>query len=188
MKKILLVDASPRKNGNSEVVVDKIAAELQDAEVTVFKMREKKVNPCLACDACQGKDAPICVQKDDMSALVAEIEACDAIALATPIYFHQVSAQAKMFIDRFHSFFNIEKPFMSNTAKRGKKAALLCPFWGGPADVYAKYAEDTVKNFSFIGADDTKALIFGNVAQPGSIKNNEKYMEEIAALAKWLAE
>lgn len=70
MKKILLVDASPRKNGNSEVIVDKIAAELQDAEITVFKLREKKVNPCFACDACQGKDAPSCVRKDDMSALI----------------------------------------------------------------------------------------------------------------------
>lgn len=188
MKKILLVDSSPRKNGNSEVIVDKIAAELKDAEVTVFKMREKKVNPCFACGACQGKDAPSCVQKDDFSALIAEIEACDAIVLTTPIYFHQVNAQAKMFIDRTYAFFNAEKPFMSNTAKRGKKAALVCSFWGGPADVYEKYAEETVKGLSFMGADDTKSLIFGNIPQPGEIQNNEKYMEEVSDLAKWLIE
>lgn len=188
MKKILLVDASPRKNGNSEVIVDRLAAELKDAEVMVFKIREKKVNPCLACGTCQGKDAPKCVQNDDMSALIAEIETCDAIALAAPIYFNQVNAQAKMIIDRLYCFFNVERPFMSNTAKRGKKAALVCSFWGGPADVYAKYAEETVGNFSYMGADHTKAVIFGDIKEPGSIRNKEKYLEDISALAQWLAE
>jgi multimeric flavodoxin WrbA len=41
-KKILLIGTSPRKNGNSEVIVDTIAGDIKDAEVTVFKMREKK--------------------------------------------------------------------------------------------------------------------------------------------------
>ena len=68
MKKIVLVDASPRKNGNSEVIVDTLVKELGGgADVTVFKMREKHVNPCMACGACQGKDAPKCVQKDDIA-------------------------------------------------------------------------------------------------------------------------
>lgn len=47
MKKILLVNASPRKGGNSDLITKMLAEELKDCEVIVFNMREKKCNPCL---------------------------------------------------------------------------------------------------------------------------------------------
>ena len=40
MKKIIIVDASPRKGGNSDVVTDKLCAEIKNADVEVFKIRE----------------------------------------------------------------------------------------------------------------------------------------------------
>lgn len=86
MKKVLLIDASHRKNGNSEIIVDTIAADLKNAEVTVFKMREKSCKPCMACAACQGKETQMCVQKDDIAALLPVIEACDSILVVSPIY------------------------------------------------------------------------------------------------------
>ena len=63
MKKILLVDASPRKGGNSEIAVDTLAEDLKVNEITVFKMREKDCRPCLACRAvylCTTLDFPLC--------------------------------------------------------------------------------------------------------------------------------
>ena len=85
MKHFLLVDASPRKGGNSEVITDELARLLQGHEATVFKMREKKCNFCLACAACQNKDYAKCVQEDDISALLPVIENCDGVVLATPM-------------------------------------------------------------------------------------------------------
>lgn len=61
MKKIVLVDASPRQGGNSEIVVDTLAEALAGCEVTVFKMREKDCRFCRACAACQGKETQMCV-------------------------------------------------------------------------------------------------------------------------------
>ena len=188
MKKIVLVDASPRKNGNSEIVVDTLAAALPGAAVTVVKLREKKANPCMACGACQGKETPHCVQKDDIAALTDTLENCDAIVLASPIYFQQVSAQAKAFIDRLYCFFNAAKPGMSNSGKRGKKAALVCSFWGGPQDVYAAYAAETVKSFSVMGADSLRTCVFGGIPNRGDIKAHADYLTELQKLAKWLAE
>ena len=49
MKKILLVCASPRKGGNSDIVTSTLASELTDCDVTVFTMREKLCLPCKAC-------------------------------------------------------------------------------------------------------------------------------------------
>lgn len=188
MKKVLLVDASPRKNGNSEVIVDTIAADLKDAEVILFKMREKKFNPCYACTACQGKEYAKCVQKDDLSDLLEVMDQCDAIVLATPIYFHQICSQAKLFFDRLYPFFHVDKKNMSNTSKFGKKGALVCSFWGGPADVYEKYSEETAKNFAFIGADETRSLIFGNIPNCGDVQSHDDYMKKVHELAKWLVE
>lgn len=100
MKKIVLVDASPRQGGNSEIVVDTLAG----CEVTVFKMREKDCRFCRACAACQGKETQMCVQRDDITALLPVIDQCDAIVMATPIYNQQITAQAKLFIERWYPF------------------------------------------------------------------------------------
>ena len=188
MKKILLVDASPRKNGNSEVIVDTLAADLPEAEVTVFKMREKECHPWLGCGICQGKESQMCVQKDDIATLLPVIEACDAILVATPIYNQQIASQAKLFIERFYPFFHVDKKNMSNTGKFGKKAALVCSCWGSPQDITEKYAAWTVSGFSQMGAEQFKSCVFAGIAERGAIKEREDYMQTIHALAKWLEE
>lgn len=188
MKKIVLVDASPRRGGNSETIVDTLAADLRGENVVVFKMREKSWHPCLACAACQHRDRPVCVQKDDLSALLAELDSCDAVVLASPIYYHQLCAQAVAFIDRFYPFFNLDRPKMSNTSKFGKKGALICSFWGGPLERYQKYAAETAQCLSSVGADDVRSLVFGGIPERGDVAKNVDYMRQIHELAQWLTE
>lgn len=79
MKKIVLIDASPRKGGNSEAVTDIIANDLAGCEVTVFKIHEKDCRPCRACGFCQGKNTQQCVQKDDITALLPVTEQFKAL-------------------------------------------------------------------------------------------------------------
>ncbi len=186
MKKILLVDASPRKGGNSEIAVDTLAEDLKVNEITVFKMREKDCRPCLACGACQGKNTQMCVQKDDIAALLPVIEQCDAIVLATPIYNQQINSQAKLFIERFYPFFKADGKGMSNTSKYGKKAALLCTCWGSPRDVTEKYADWTVSGFSQMGAEEFRSLVFDGIPERGQIKERPDYMKQLHELAEWL--
>lgn len=188
MKKILLVDASPRKGGNSDVVIETLAQDLQGCEVTVFKMREKDCRQCMACDACQHKDTQSCVQNDDITALLPLIDTCDAIVLATPIYNQQITSRAKLFIERFYPFFRAGDPMMTNSSKRDKKAALVCSFWGSPKDVTTRYAEWTVQNFAQIGANQTRTLIFNGIPERGQILERPDYLDELHALANWLAE
>ena len=186
MKRILLVESSPRRGGNSEVIADTLAAALSGEDARVFKMRERDCRPCRACAACQGKDAPSCVQKDDITALLPVIDACDALVLAAPIYNHQIHSQAKLFIERFYPFFRVDLPLMSNTSKRGKKAALLCSCWGGPLEVYERYAAWTAEGFSQIGAEHTRALVFHGIPAPGDILKRPDYMDKLRELAEWL--
>lgn len=188
MKKILLVNASPRKGGNSDIAIQTLADHLSDQDVTIFTMREKNCHPCQACAACQGKTTQTCLQKDDITALLPLIDGCDAIVLASPIYNHQINSQAKLFIERFYPFFNVTMEEASNTSKRGKKAALICSCWGSPRDVTERYAQWTVSGFSQIGASQTQALVFDEIPERGAISGREDYLAQLQALAEWLAE
>lgn len=188
MKKILLVDASPRRGGNSEIVVDTLAEHLNGCEVTVFNMREHDCRSCLACAACQNKDTQMCVQKDDITPLLPVIDQCDAIVVASPIYNQQITSLAKLFIERFYPFFHVERENMSNTSKQGKKAALVCSCWGSDREIIQQYADWTVSGFSQVGATDTRALVFDGIPGRGEILRREDYMEQLKELAAWLAE
>lgn len=100
-KKVLAIVSSPRKGGNSETLVERFttgAKEVGHTVETVF-LRDKKIAPCIACEACL-RNGGTCVQKDDMAEILAQIITADVIVLSTPVYYYSISAQLKMMIDR----------------------------------------------------------------------------------------
>lgn len=188
MKTILLVNASPRAKGNSEIITQNLAEDLKDQRVVVFTMRDKDCRYCKACGACQGTEGQRCVQDDDITKLLPVIEACDPIVVATPIYNQQVSSLAKLFIERFYPWFDFSKKGMSNTAKYGKKAALVCSFWDSPKEEVKKYADWTVSGFCQMGAEQFQTLIFNHIPNAGDVANRPDYLEQVHQLACWLNE
>ena len=100
MKNILILSASPRKGGNSDLLCDQFAKGAREAGHAVEKIRlpEKKIGYCTGCYACQKLHK--CVQNDDGNELVEKMLAADAIVLATPVYFYSMDAQLKTLIDR----------------------------------------------------------------------------------------
>ena len=188
MKKVIVVDTTYRAGGNCAIIADKLAAEIPDAEVEIFRLKEKTVKPCLGCDSCKAKAAPACVQKDDMGALVERIDSCDALVIAAPIYFGGVCGQAKTFIDRLYCFYQPAKPGASLATKRGKKAAVVCTCGGGPVDVYTAYAQGLAGSLGIMGADETRVLVCGGIFPAGAVGENEAHQQELSALAQWLGE
>lgn len=130
----------------------------------------------------------MCVQDDDITPLLPVIDQCDAIVVATPIYNQQITSQAKLFLERLYPFFHLEKKNCSNTAKFGKKAAVVSSFWGSPKEVMEKYTVWTAKGFSQMGAEDTRGIVFDGIPEAGQIKERSDYMRQLHELAKWLAE
>lgn len=100
-KMVLAIVSSPRKGGNSETLVERFIAGAEEAGHTVetIFLRDKKISPCIACEACL-RNGGTCVQKDDMADILAKIIAADVIVLSTPVYYYSISAQLKMMIDR----------------------------------------------------------------------------------------
>lgn len=100
-KKILAIVSSPRKGGNSETLVQQFVkgAEESGNVVDTVILREKKIAPCIACEACLNNGGT-CIQKDDMAEILDKIIAADVIVLSTPVYYYSISAQLKVMIDR----------------------------------------------------------------------------------------
>lgn len=100
-KKVLAIVSSPRKGGNSELLTDEFTKGARESGHTVEKicLREKKIAPCIACEACL-RNGGVCVQKDDMGDVLQKIINADVIVLSTPVYYYSICAQLKMMIDR----------------------------------------------------------------------------------------
>jgi multimeric flavodoxin WrbA len=98
--KILGILGSPRRGGNSEILLKAFlqGAAAGGAEVEEVDLRDLKISPCLEIYHCF-KDGT-CPIKDDMRELYDKLLAADVVALASPVFFYGVSAQTKAFIDR----------------------------------------------------------------------------------------
>ena len=94
--KIALINSSPRKE-NSLELVNHIICEFKDITFEIINLSEIKYNFCVACDNC--KDGK-CLQKDDLNYIMEKITGCEGILMISPVYFGNMSAQLKAFIDR----------------------------------------------------------------------------------------
>lgn len=103
--KILVLNGSPRPNGNTAGMVKTFrhAAEGHGHQVKMFNVCKMNIKGCLACEYCHGKGHGQCVQKDDMQEIYAELNDTEMLILAAPIYYHGISGQLKCVIDRFYS-------------------------------------------------------------------------------------
>ncbi len=99
-KKVLILSASPRKGGNSDVLCDEFArgAEVAGHSVEKIRVAEKNIGYCRACYAC--KNSGKCVIVDDMAEILQKMIDSDVLVLASPVYFYSVDAQLKALIDR----------------------------------------------------------------------------------------
>ncbi len=102
--KVLGIVGSPRKGGNTEILVAEALAAAREAgaETEIFLVADKNISGCDGCHSCG--QTKVCKIKDDMQPLYQKMETADAIIFGSPVYFHGVTAQAKAVIDRTFLF------------------------------------------------------------------------------------
>lgn len=107
MKKILILEGSPRVHGNSNILSEQFAKGAKEAghETEIIDVSRAKIGPCLGCNACYRNDG-VCIQKDDMAEIREKMITADIIVLSSPIYFYSMSAQLKTMIDRTYAFYS----------------------------------------------------------------------------------
>ena len=96
----LIVTGSPREGMYSDRIGD-ILYSISGGKLV--HLREKKIGPCHACEYCKEINFGECIQRDDMTPIYKDIRESDTIAIISPVYWWQVSSQAKLFIDRLYA-------------------------------------------------------------------------------------
>lgn len=99
----LAINGSPRKNGNTEVLLQEVLAELKngDWETELVKVGGTPIRGCIACGKCfENKDNECSVKKDNFNQIFAKMLRADAMILGSPTYFAAVSADLKALIER----------------------------------------------------------------------------------------
>jgi multimeric flavodoxin WrbA len=134
---VLGIAGSPRRGGNSETILDEVLRGATESGATTTKvvLAEKDIKPCKACDACAR--SRICIQKDDMAAIVEKMEESKVWVLATPVYWWGPTAQMKAWIDRWYS--------LPRDIFKGRRIILAVSSGGGP-----EYSGLMVKTFGEI--------------------------------------
>ncbi|MCD7728905.1 MAG: flavodoxin family protein [Clostridia bacterium] len=105
MKNVVIISATPRKGGNSEILAQKFAEGAIAAanRVHIFYVRDINLKFCTGCLYCQSHGK--CVLNDGMNGLYDTIQQADVIVLATPVYYYSVSGQLKTFLDRLNPLY-----------------------------------------------------------------------------------
>lgn len=118
-RKILAFQGSPRKGGNTDILLDRIQAGTGTVGAAVEKiyLYDKKIQPCVDCRVCKKKPYR-CPIPDDMVTIYPIMESADVIIFATPIYWYGPSGPMKLLMDRL-------RPFVANGKLKKKRAGLV---------------------------------------------------------------
>jgi len=116
--RILGIVCSPRKGGNTEILVRAALEAAREAggETELILVADMNIAPCDGCGTCLKNG--MCKIKDDMQMIYEQLELAEGVVLGTPVYFMNVSAQAKAIMDRTYAILGGRK-------LRGKVAAAI---------------------------------------------------------------
>jgi multimeric flavodoxin WrbA len=99
----LAINGSPRKEGNTELLLKEVLSELKNAgwETELEKVGGTAIRGCIACEKCfENKDEECSVKKDKFNSIFTKMLKADAMILGSPTYFAAVSADLKALIER----------------------------------------------------------------------------------------
>ncbi len=187
---ILIINGSPRKNGNIArmLAAMKEEAERTGATVTWVESKDLQVKPCIGCMTCREKLA--CVfPEDDAQRVLGLIRRCDVLVIGAPCYWGNIPGQLKMLFDRIvygmmgESTLGIPKPL-----HKGKKAVLVStsttiyPFniWFNQTRGVIKALKEILKwsGFKVVGTVECG----GTKQHPVSVKTLEQCRKKIRKL------
>lgn len=179
--KILAIVGSPRPKGNTTYLVDQALQEAasQGLETEKIILTKYRVNPCQGHDNCSSFSA--CKQDDDVPWILDKFCNAEGIILGSPVYYYNMTAQMKAFVDRNYFLYR------HNITPRMVCAGLIVI--GGSAGL--EHTVRALRRFVKLSADipdDRIVTLSGCAGKPGEVKNNAALVEEARRLGCRMAE
>jgi multimeric flavodoxin WrbA len=174
-KRVLAIVGSPRKGGNTDILIGEILKGAKDAgaEVEKVMISDFKIAPCKACAAC--RKAGVCIQKDDWPDLLEKMEASGVWVLGTPVYWWGPTAQLKAFVDRWYS--RAAAPWQKHTFA-GRRVVLAVPMGDTDPETGRHVVGMFQDALDYIGADLFAAVLAPGAYDKGDIKSNTEVLEQ----------
>ncbi len=136
MKRTLIFNGSPRKNGDTAALLRVLRSELR-GEVRVADCYRADISPCVDCRACRREKK--CVLQDEMQTLYPYIEACDNVVIASPIYYAELTGKLLDVASRFQVYYSARFFRKEDPGLRPKKGGVVL-VGGGDGDPKRPYA------------------------------------------------
>lgn len=182
-KSILGVVGSPRKKGNTHILVSRIldGAQEKGALTEILFLNDLHIRECDGCHVCwKGKK---CSKKDDMNKVYPKIMNSDVIIFGTPVYWYGPTALMKCFVDRF-VYFNCPE----NRAKiRGKSAVIAVPFEEEDPRTAHLLAQFFKKSLQYLELNLIGKILVPGVGKRGDIFAKDVLLEKGYKLGKRIA-
>ncbi len=182
--KVLAINGSPRKNGNTELLINTVFEELhsEGIETELVQLGGNSVRGCLACGRCfENKDGRCVIETDMMNKVIAKMFAADAIIIGSPTYFANVTSEIKALIDRA-GYVGIAN---GRAFKRKVGAAVVAVRRAGSTDAF-----DAINKFFFIQEMIVPGSTYWNLGigrAEGSVRDDEEGMNTMHVLGKNMA-
>ncbi len=172
---IMLINASPRKSGNTAFLAQETLKILNKyaIQTTYIDLRTLDFEPCIACGYCDktGK----CFMKDDMTPLYEKIDKSCATIVLSPVFFDAVPAKLKAFVDRTQSFYASKYILNEPSIDRYKKRVGLLVSLGGAKPYDTQFLGNKVIMEFYFRCINTKLL---NHIQISDIDNSPVWDRE----------
>lgn len=189
MKRLVCLMGSPRPHGNSAAMAGALCegAAGAGAQVATFRLNELDYRGCQGCLACK-KKAQACVLDDGLTPVLEAVRDCDVLVLATPVYFGEVTAQLKGFIDRSFSYLvpgYAHAPRGERSRLAPGKTLVFVIAQGHPReDLFTDIAPRYAYFYNWLGFTESRVLRACAVYHPGDAKAREGLLAEAAALGR----
>lgn len=163
-KRVLGIVGSPRRGGNTEILVDEVLTGAATAGALTEKviLDELDIAPCRACNTCRKSGE--CVQQDDMQGLLERMQHSQVWVLGTPVYWWGPTAQFKAFLDRWYG--------AKQVRFEGRHVILAIPLGGGSAN----YARHTVGMLSdvleYLGIELVATVLAPGAYRLGAVRGH----------------
>ena len=177
--KVVILNGSPRKGGNTEIMAETFAKAADKHEVEILNIAPMNIEGCLGCKYCYAHQGE-CVQKDDMQMICDKLAWADGVVMASPLYFAGISAQLKAVLDRLHSpikdSFHFKKIALLMTAGSPNPASF--------ASVSMQY-ETLVRHFKL---ESVGTLLVNGMHGKGDVENHPEELERARTLGRAMSQ
>ena len=189
MEKILLFYGSPRKNGNSDILARAFleGAKEKGAQTEAIRLFPMNITPCIECGKCD--ETGECILDDDMKGIYPKIEDATVVAIASPMFFYNITSKTQALVERSQAFwvrrYVLGQKQIGDSVKKGvflsvgaTKGKLL---FEGSLRVMRYF-------FDAIGGKLTASVLVRGMEKKGAIESNEDALNSARLLGGRIAE